>query len=89
MANHKATKKSARQDLRRRARNRGVRTRVRSVVKALRTAIDGGDAEAVPARLHEAERAIRKAASKGVIAKRQADRKVSRLARAANAAITS
>ena len=85
MANHKATKKSARQDLVRRARNRGVRSGVRSSVKALRAAIESGDAQAVPERLKDAERAIRKAASKGVVAKRQADRKVSRLARAANA----
>ena len=84
MANHKATKKSARQDLVRRARNRGVRSGVRSSVKALHAAIESGDAQAVPERLKDAERAIRKAASKGVVAKRQADRKVSRLARAAN-----
>ncbi len=87
MANHKAPKKSARQDLVRRARNRAVRTRVRSVVKALRTAIEGGDREAIPTRLQEAERAIRQAASKGVLPKRQADRKVSRLARASHAAL--
>lgn len=86
MANHKATKKSARQDLIRRARNRGVRTRLRSMVKALRSAIESGDTETVRARFQDAERAIRKAASKGVVPRRQADRKVSRLARAANAA---
>lgn len=56
------------------------------MVKALRSAIESGDKEAIPARFRDAERAIRKAASKGVVAKRQADRKVSRLARAANTA---
>ena len=89
MANHKATKKSARQDLRRRERNRSIRSGVRSMIKALRQAIESGDTENVAPRFKAAERAIRKAASKGVLAKRTADRKVSRLARAANATTSS
>ncbi len=88
MANHKATKKSARQDLIRRARNRGVRTQMRSTVKALRGAIESGDKDAIPSRMKDVERAIRKAASKGVVPARQANRKVSRLARAAHAALS-
>lgn len=89
LANHSAPKKSARQDLLRRARNRTVRTRVRTLVRALRSAIEANDRDAITASFQEAERAIRKAASKGVLPKRQADRKVSRLARAANGATPS
>jgi small subunit ribosomal protein S20 len=83
VANHKSAKKRAQQDERRRMRNRAVKSRVRTLIKSLRQSIESGDREAIPTRLREAERALRKAASRGVIAKRSADRSVSRLARAA------
>jgi len=84
VANHKSAAKRARQDEKRRERNRGERSRVRSVVKGVREAADAGDAETARQRLHEAERTLRKAASKGVIPKQRASRKVSRLARRLN-----
>lgn len=84
MANHKSAAKRARQDEKRRERNRGERSRVRSVVKSVREAADAGDAETARQRLHEAERTLRQAASKGVIPKQRASRKVSRLARRLN-----
>jgi len=86
LAQHKSAKKRARQDEKRRARNRHVRSRLKSAVKDLRTALGGGDGEATTAALRNAEREIRKAASKGVLSKKQASRRVSRLARAAHAA---
>ena len=82
MAHHKSAKKRARQSLKRRARNRHIRSGIRSAEKAVRTA-SGDDATKA---LREAERAIRRAASKGVISKTQASRNVSRLAKAVNAA---
>lgn len=85
MAQHKSAKKRARQDEKRRARNRHVRSRLKTAVKDLRTAMAGGG-EAATAALRNAEREIRKAASKGVLSKKQASRRVSRLARAAHAA---
>jgi small subunit ribosomal protein S20 len=85
LANHKSAEKRARQSLRRRDRNRGVRGEVRTRVKAVRIALETGDAEAARERLHEAERALRKAATKGVIPKSTASRRVSRLARAVHA----
>ena len=81
MANHKSAKKRARQDLVRRERNRRVKSRVRSVVKKLRAAVAEGDSAGAGTALRDAERELRRAASKGVLPKRRASRSVSRLAR--------
>jgi small subunit ribosomal protein S20 len=85
LAQHKSAKKRARQNLERRARNRQIRSRLKSAVKDARTALAGKDGDAVRTAVHAAEREIRKAASKGVLSKKQASRRVSRLARRAHA----
>ena len=85
MARHKSAQKRARQDVKRRERNRTIRSRTRSVVKTLRSELEGGAAGVVE-KLRGAESALRKAATKGVIPKRRASRQVSRLAKAANRA---
>jgi small subunit ribosomal protein S20 len=85
LANHKSADKRARQAQRRRARNRDVKSEVRTRVKAVRTAVGAGDLEAARERLRLAERALRKASSKGVVKKATASRGVSRLARAVHA----
>ena len=79
MANHKSALKRARQNENRRLRNKGVKTRVKSAVKAVRTA--GDDAAA---KLDEAKSVIDKAAKRGVIHKRTAARSISRLAKHVN-----
>jgi small subunit ribosomal protein S20 len=86
LASHASAKKRARQNLKRRARNRHVRTGVKTAVKRARTAIAGDGGEPLDAAMRDAERTIRKAASKGVLSKKQASRKVSRLARSARRA---
>ncbi|MCP3983935.1 MAG: 30S ribosomal protein S20 [bacterium] len=82
MANHKSAEKRVRQSLKRRDRNRAVRSEVRTSVKALRSAISEGDATDAQTRLRDAEKTLRKAASKGVIKRETASRSVSRLAKA-------
>lgn len=89
MAHHKSAKKRARQDLARRARNRHIRGKLKTAIKNARTALVGGDGGAARDALHNAEREIRKAASKGVLSKKQASRRVSRLARRLNASASS
>ena len=74
MATHKSAEKRARQATKRRLRNREVKSRVKTVVKACRTATDAET-------LRAAESALRRAASKGILPKRQVSRRVSRLAR--------
>lgn len=82
MANHKSAKKRARQSLVRRARNLDVLGRTRTAVKKLRQAIEAGDSAAARELLPGTERELRRAASKGVVPRRRADRSVSRLAKA-------
>jgi len=79
LANHKSALKRARQNENRRLRNKSVKTRVKSVVKAVRTA--GDDAAA---KLDEAKSVIDKAAKRGVIHKRTAARSISRLSKHVN-----
>ena len=66
--------------LRRRARNNQIRKTVRGAVRDVREAKAGGNAE-LPKLLSDAERLLRKAASKGVMHKRTVSRTVSRLAK--------
>jgi small subunit ribosomal protein S20 len=89
LAQHKSAKKRARQAIKRRARNRSVRSGVKTGVKAFRTAAEAGDAEQTTAALRTAEGLLRSAASKGVIPKKRARRHISRLARRANQATSS
>jgi small subunit ribosomal protein S20 len=88
VAQHKSAEKRARQDERRRVRNRAVASSLRTRVKGVREAIASGDKAAAAARLHEAEKALRQAASKGVLKKETASRQVSRLAKAVHKAVT-
>lgn len=81
MANHKSAEKRNRQNKIRNARNTHIRSTMRSYVKRLRTAIAEGDNETAKAVLEKAIPYIDKAASKGVIHKATASRKISRLAK--------
>jgi len=83
LATHKSAKKRARQSLKRRTRNRHVRSRVRGAVRTARQAVDAGNTEELPTTLRSAESVLRRAASKGVIPGRRASRLISRLNRAA------
>ncbi len=84
MANHKSALKRHRQSIRRRARNASVKSRVRTEVKKVRVSLDAKDGAAVKAALATAVPALDKAASKGILHKRTAARKVSRLMKAAH-----
>lgn len=85
MANHKSAEKRARQDAKRRERNRAIRARTRTVLKKVRQELESGAGDP-QAQVREAESALRRAATKGVIPKRRASRLVARLARRANQA---
>ena len=85
MAHHKSAIKRIRQTLKRRQRNRHVKGETRTVVKSFRATLESGDREAAGESFRRAERALRRAASKGVIPKARADRSVSRLAKKLNA----
>lgn len=84
MANHKSALKRAKQNEERRQRNRARKTRMKNVVKAVEQAIATNDKELAMSKLKEAVSIIDKTASKGVIHKNKAARKISRLTRHVN-----
>ena len=82
MANTRSAEKRNRQSEKRRARNLHVRTGMKSAVKKAREAVAQGDPAAAKQALLGAARALDKAASKGVLHRNAASRKISRLAKA-------
>jgi small subunit ribosomal protein S20 len=80
VANHPSAEKRNRQRMKRTTRNRSVKSAVRTHIKDVRAAISANDPKAAKEALTQATRAIDRAAGKGVLPKRQASRKVSRLA---------
>lgn len=78
MANTKSAMKRMRQNEKRRARNRMVRSKVRTAIKAGRTVAAGPEGRQA---VLEAIRALDKAVSRGVIHRNTAARKKSALAR--------
>jgi small subunit ribosomal protein S20 len=85
VASHASAKKRIRQTAKRTARNRHVRSTVRTFIKRARQAIEAGNQGAAQEALREAESSIRKAVSKGVVHHKTGSRYVSRLTLAANA----
>lgn len=85
MANHKSAIKRHKQSLKRAARNRSQRTRVKNAIKDVRAAIQGNDKALAEKSLSEASSVLGKATTKGAIHWKTAARKISRLARAVNA----
>lgn len=83
MANHKSALKRARQNEKRRLRNRAGRAVVRTTVKAFRTGLEDGSAD-----LAGTMETIAGAGAKGIIPKKRASRIVSRLAKALHKAQT-
>ncbi len=81
MAHHKQALKRQRQSEQRRARNQAARSRMKSAIKKAHAAAETGNASAKADAFRQAESMIRHVAQKGVIPKKRASRKVSRLAR--------
>ena len=80
MANTSSAKKAARKITRRAKTNQNRISRVRSYVRKVDEALASGDKTAAAAALKAAQPELMRAASKGVIPKKTASRKVSRLA---------
>jgi small subunit ribosomal protein S20 len=79
MANTKSAKKAARQAERRTLINKTRRSRMRTYVRKVEEAIASGDKEAADLALRAAQPEIMRSASKGIIHKNTASRKISRL----------
>ena len=81
MANTKSAKKAVRQTERRTTANKARRTHMRSSVRKVEEAIASGDKKAAQAALKEAEPIIARTGQKGMVHRKTASRKVSRLAK--------
>ncbi len=86
MANHPSALKRARQSKTRKLRNLAHKTRAKSVVKEVRALLQGNDTTQVAEKFKKAVSTLHRTASKGVIHRKKASRKISRLARAVNRA---
>lgn len=80
MANTPSAKKAVRKIARRTEVNRARRSRMRTFLRNVESAITAGDATAATAAFKAAEPEIMRAVTKGVMHKNTASRKVSRLA---------
>lgn len=85
MANTKSAKKAVRQTSRRTTANKTRRSRMRSSVRKVEEAIASGNKEAARAALKVAEPIIVRTAQKGMVHRKTASRKVSRLAKRVDA----
>jgi small subunit ribosomal protein S20 len=86
MPNHKSAEKRVRQSEKRRAINRTHRTKVRTYIKKLRSALDSGSTQDVQQILPQAISVIDKSVQKGVLHANAAARYKSRLTVKANQA---
>ena len=80
MAHHKSAQKRIRQTERCTVVNRARRSRIRTFIKRVETALASGDANAAATALKQAQPEIMRGVSKGVLKLGTASRKVSRLA---------
>jgi small subunit ribosomal protein S20 len=81
MASHASALKAHRQNVVRREHNRQLRSRLRSALRDIRTAIDSGDPQQVKDALRSTISLVDKMAGKGVIHRNAASRYKSRLAK--------
>ena len=84
LPNHKSAEKRVRQSEKRRVINRSHRSKVRTYIKKLRTALDSGNNQDVQTALPEVMSVIDKSVQKGVLHKNAAARYKSRLTVRAN-----
>ena len=85
MANIKSAKKRILVNETRAARNKAIRSKVKTSIKKVEASISAGDKAAAQACLVNAISEIDKACTKGVYHKNNASRKISRLSKAVNA----
>ena len=88
MANLSSSKKMVRKIERRTARNRDQKSKMRSFIRRVDEAIASGDKAAAETALQNAQPLIARAGRKGLMHKKTASRKVSRLAKRVSAIVS-
>ena len=86
MANIKSAKKRIKVIEKKTAQNRRVKHAIKGALKSFEKAVAEGDMEAAATKRTEAEKLLKKAASKNTISKQMASRKVSQITKKLNAA---
>jgi small subunit ribosomal protein S20 len=84
LANIKSAKKRILVNQKRTARNKSIRSAVRTSIKKVTVAIEAKDKETAVSAFADAKSAIDRATSKGIYHKNTSARKISRLAQAVN-----
>ena len=84
MPNIKSAKKRVEVNAKRNARNRMRKTNLKTTIKKVDAAVDGGDRAVAVVNYAQAAKKIDQAAAKGILHKNTAARRKSRLARAVN-----
>lgn len=84
MATHKSAEKRNRQNEKRRIRNTSIKTYVKTRIKEVLKTVENKDIEGAKSALARVIPVIDKASTKGVLHKKTASRKISRLARKVN-----
>ena len=79
MTNTSSAKKRVRRDVRKTETNISRRSRIRTFIKKVETAIETGDKDAANAALKEAQPELMRGVTRGVVNKNTASRKISRL----------
>jgi small subunit ribosomal protein S20 len=79
LANLPSAKKRVRQNIKRRKRNQVFRTRARTYIRRARVALESGNTETASEAIRDAVSQLDRAASKGVIHRKNAARRKSRL----------
>jgi small subunit ribosomal protein S20 len=85
VANHPSALKRMRQNLRRRTRNTGIRSSVKTSIKKVLHAVEDHKVEEAQEALRQVTSILHKSTSKGVYHTNTTSRKISRLARKVNA----
>lgn len=81
---HKSQIKREGQSLKRHERNVSLKSLLKTVVKKVRVAVEKKEKDLAKTLLHDASKTIQKIASKGVIHKQNASRRISRLSKLVN-----
>lgn len=84
MANIKSSKKRILVNAKKAARNKAIRSKVKTMIKKVEAAVAAGDKEKAQAQLPLAVKEIYMACSKGIYHKKTAARKVSRITKRVN-----
>jgi len=84
LANHPSALKRARQNEKRRIRNKSVKTRIKSSIKKVRETAAAQSADSAVDALNTAKSALDRAAQKGIVHHKTVARKISRLSKMVN-----